>query len=65
MSTVLLVFPEIHLFGNYELFENYCECLQDALTKSSMNLEEDIQLVFFHPRFQFRDGNARSGEEGE
>eukprot|EP01041_Mallomonas_annulata_P006512 gene6512-13151_t len=24
-STILLVFPEIELFGNYELFENYCD----------------------------------------
>jgi len=25
MATVLLVFPEIELFGNYELFEAYCD----------------------------------------
>ena len=25
MSTVLLVFPEIELFGNFELFEAYCD----------------------------------------
>ncbi len=25
MSTVLLVFPEIDLFGNFELFEGYCD----------------------------------------
>lgn len=25
MATVLLVFPELELFGNYELFEAYCE----------------------------------------
>jgi hypothetical protein len=25
MSTVLLVFPEMDLFGNYELFESYCD----------------------------------------
>jgi hypothetical protein len=25
VSTILLVFPEIELFGNYELFEAYCE----------------------------------------
>lgn len=24
-STVLLTFPEIDLFGNYELFEGYCD----------------------------------------
>eukprot|EP00600_Ochromonadales_sp_CCMP1393_P013247 CAMPEP_0175013844 /NCGR_PEP_ID=MMETSP0005-20121125/10165_1 /TAXON_ID=420556 /ORGANISM="Ochromonas sp., Strain CCMP1393" /LENGTH=483 /DNA_ID=CAMNT_0016270387 /DNA_START=17 /DNA_END=1468 /DNA_ORIENTATION=+ len=62
VSTVLLVFPELELFGNYELFESYCECLQDALSKSAINLETEVQLVFFHPRFQFRDGKERSGE---
>jgi len=61
MATVLLVFPEIELFGNYELFEAFCDSLQDALSKSALNLETEIQLVFFHPRFQFRDGQARSG----
>lgn len=25
MATVLLVFPELDLFGNYELFEVFCE----------------------------------------
>jgi hypothetical protein len=25
VATVLLVFPELDLFGNYELFEAYCE----------------------------------------
>ena len=27
MSTILLVFPELGLFGDYELFEAYCERL--------------------------------------
>lgn len=63
ISTILLVFPELELFGNYELFESYCECLNDALCGSSMCLEDEIQLVFFHPKYQFRDGLARSGEE--
>lgn len=31
MSTILLIFPELELFGDYELFETYCECLTDAL----------------------------------
>lgn len=25
VSTTLLIFPELELFGNYELFEAYCE----------------------------------------
>ena len=63
MSTVLLVFPELELFGNFELFESYCESLGDALCSSTMCMENEIQLVFFHPKYQFRDGQARSGEE--
>jgi hypothetical protein len=62
MSTILLVFPELELFGNYELFEGYCDCLNEALTAGSVNLEEDLQLVFFHPKFQFRDGQMRTSE---
>ena len=27
-----------------------------------MGLETDLQLVFFHPQFRFRDGQARSSE---
>ena len=128
MSTILLVFPELSLFGDYELFESYCErseniyqhqsifhsscspvlvtyfatslptspsslnkifgysiiirimhallnyislhhitshhitryySLADALCGSTMGMESEIQLVFFHPRYQFRDGQVR------
>jgi hypothetical protein len=65
IATVLLVFPELELFGNYDLFEAYCECLGDALHKSSLSMEAALQLVFFHPKYQFRDGKARaSGDMG-
>ena len=60
MSTVLLVFPELELFGNFELFEAYCESLGDALCSSTMCMEDEIQLVFFHPKYQFRDGQVRT-----
>ena len=60
ISTVLLVFPELELFGNFELFEAYCESLGDALCSSTMCMEDEIQLVFFHPRYQFRDGQVRA-----
>jgi hypothetical protein len=63
ISTTLLIFPELDLFGDYELFEAYCECLSDSLCGSSMGFEKEIQLVFFHPRYQFRDGQARTGDE--
>lgn len=63
ISTVLLIFPEIELFGNYELFEAYCECLQDSLSCSTLGMEEEFQLVFFHPKYMFRDGHERSGTD--
>lgn len=63
MATVLLVFPEHDLFGNFELFEQFCESLNDALCMSSMCMESQIQLVFFHPTYSFRDGQARSTSE--
>jgi hypothetical protein len=63
LCTTLLVFPEVALFGNYELFEAFCDCLNDALTASSLGLETQVQLVFFHPKFQFRDGQARVGDD--
>lgn len=63
MATVLLVFPEHDLFGNFELFEQFCESLNDALCSSSMCMESQIQLVFFHPKYAFRDGQARSSLE--
>lgn len=63
ISTVLLVFPEIDLFGNYEVFENYCDSLSDSLSSASLALEDEIQLVFFHPQYSFRDGHARAGVE--
>jgi hypothetical protein len=63
IATTLLVFPEVGLFGDYELFEAYCDCLSDALSCASMGFEKEIQLVFFHPKYQFRDGQARSGDD--
>lgn len=63
MSTILLIFPEIDLFGNFELFEEYCAALNDGLCGSSMCMESEIQLVFFHPKYAFRDGQARTTSE--
>ena len=64
ISTVLLIFPEIDLFGNYEIFEAYCDGLSDSLSSATgMGMELEFQLVFFHPKYTFRDGNARLEEE--
>ena len=65
IATVLTIYPELSMFGDYEFFEEFCNCLGDALGASTMALEKELQLVFFHPKFVFRDGQARSGiEEG-
>lgn len=34
----------------------YLSSLNEALSKSSLGLESDIHLMFFHPRFAFRNG---------
>lgn len=44
-------------------YDNIFYSLNDALTSSSLGLEDSFQLVFFHPKYQFRDGMARIGEE--
>ena len=64
MSTVLLIFPELELFCDTEHFDSYCECLGDALSAGSMNMEKELQLVFFHPKFVFRDGQGTGAEMG-
>ena len=70
IATVLLVFPELDLFGDYELFESYCECLGDALSKSSMNMEKEIQLgnsTYISPKFhEYNDDSDDSdGDDGD
>jgi len=38
-----------------------CPChrsLSDALCSSTMCFEEAVQLVFFHPKYHFRDGQV-------
>lgn len=35
--------------------------LNDAMSGAAeMGMDREIQLVFFHPKFQFRDGQART-----
>ena len=63
ISTVLTIYPELSMFGDYEFFEEFCNCLGDALSATTMGMEKELQLVFFHPKFVFRDGQARSGED--
>ena len=59
LSTTLLITPEYHM-ANLEGFELFCGCLTESLT--SLKCEDQLQLVFFHPNWVFRDGAERSGE---
>lgn len=55
LSTTLLLLPEFAL-NNIELFENFSLTLTNPL--ESLKLEDLTQLVFFHPRWTFRDAGA-------
>jgi hypothetical protein len=59
LSTVLLLTPRfgLHSAGGFDAF---ADTLNGALT--SLRVEEDLQLVFFHPEYTFRDGKARMGD---
>lgn len=58
LSTTLLIAPEFFI-DNIELYENFCNTLTNPL--ELLNIEELLQLVFFHPEWTFRDGGERSG----
>jgi hypothetical protein len=58
LSTTLLIVPHFFLH-NVEMFENFSNTLTQSLT--SLQIEDLIQLVFFHPHWSFRDGMDRSG----
>lgn len=59
MSTILLITPEFCL-DNLELFDSFTTTLTQPLIP--LEIENLLQLVFFHPQWCFRDGSARSGE---
>jgi len=62
LSTVLLMTPRfaLHSPGGFDVF---ADSLNQALT--NLKLEEQVQLVFFHPGYTFRDGKDRMGiDEG-
>ena len=70
VATVLLMFGEESLFLNdIDKFENFSECLDDSLKHNALGMEEEIQLVYFHPRFKFRDKDGQDhiifNEQGE
>lgn len=59
ISTTLMIIPEF-MIDNVELYESFTNTLTQPLT--SLQVEDLLQLVFFHPQWSFRDGGARSGE---
>ena len=62
ISTILLIIPEFCM-DNLELFESFTNTLTQPLT--ALGIEDLIQLVFFHPVWSFRDGDARSSPTGQ
>lgn len=58
LSTTLLLLPNFSM-QNVELFENLGTTLTQPL--EPLALEDLTQLVFFHPRWTFRDGGDRAG----
>jgi hypothetical protein len=58
ISTSLIWFPT-PLFTNVEYFEKFCLALDDALTEPSLNFEDQVQLVYFHPEFKFKDKDGQ------
>jgi hypothetical protein len=61
ISTTLLICPNFCI-DNLELFESFTNTLTQPLT--ALEIENLIQLVFFHPVWSFRDGGARSSTTG-
>lgn len=58
LSTTLLIAPEFCL-DNIELFDTFSNSLTHPL--EALQIEDLLQLVFFHPEWTFRDGGDRSG----
>lgn len=57
-ATVLLITPAFAMYA-----PGFFDCLADTLNGalSSLGIERETQLVFFHPEYMFRDGKQRNG----
>lgn len=58
ISTTLQILPEFCM-NSVEMFEQWADTLTGTL--EALNVEELLQLIFFHPNWTFRDGGDRSG----
>jgi len=63
IATTLLVLAHPRWIRNLEEFETLGSTLGQALDTQGLGLDADLQLVFFHPGFVFRDGRDRAGED--
>jgi len=61
-ATVLLITPDFAMYAP-GFFDGLADTLNGAL--SSLKIERDTQLVFFHPEYMFRDGKQRNGVGAE
>ncbi|KAL7513012.1 hypothetical protein ACHAXN_010347 [Cyclotella atomus] len=59
VSTTLHILPEFCM-NSVEMFEQWADTLTGTL--EALNIEELLQLIFFHPDWTFRDGGDRSGQ---
>lgn len=63
-ATTLLVLADQRWSYNLEEFETFGTTLAQALDAEGLGFESQLQLVFFHPSYVFRDGRERAGSEG-
>ena len=60
IATILLVYGKNELFvRDIELFELFTACLDDTLKHAALDMEKEVQLVYFHPNFKFRDKSRK------
>ena len=57
IATVLLVFPEVTLFGtDYTQFDRYSQMLEETLApENPLGFDAYMNNVYFHPSFKFKD----------
>ena len=67
-ATSLLLMTNPYWASNFDAFEQFGDALTQALQSATeskvegLGFEGQIQLVFFHPQYVFRDGGERAGE---
>ena len=55
ISTTLLIYSQLELFQDIKTFEKFCNCIDRSILPTNIDLEELIQLVYFHPEYRFVD----------